>query len=215
MALQHRAARQRGGPYGQIEYTAPAARGGSAYDWVSIMGTRMTRNLLPLMVLAAVPLAAVVGCSHGKSPTTSAASPASTTPPAKAAAAARTAPATAAVAPAHVDMVLLAGAAFDGCKAPTAPPDPPDGHVATRAQMLSSHKLTADFNTATNQYLSCLNQASNTFDRQYGRLLPISTVRQIVDLHDSIHNKAVDADKAVADKFNAQLRIYKARGGAT
>lgn len=198
------------------------------------MGTGMKRRLLALTLLSAVPLAAIVGCSHGKAPTTSAAPSASTPPPVARAPAASTAPATAAVAPsatpgaagagataaagngapARADLVLLAGTAFDGCKAPSAPPDPPDGHVATRAQMLASHKLTADFNTATNVYLACLDQASNNFNRQYGRLLPISSVRDIVNMHDRIHNKAIDADQAVANKFNAQLRIYKARGGA-
>ncbi|HEX4052547.1 MAG TPA: hypothetical protein VHY19_16885 [Steroidobacteraceae bacterium] len=196
----------------------------------------MKRLFLLWMMVVCVPLTALVGCSHGKAPTTSAAPPVSAAPtaPTPAATAAAAAPAAAPAAtpaasgagpaaaagannavPARADLVLLAGAAFDGCKAPSAPPDPPDGNVATRAQMLNSHKLTADFNSATNDYLGCLDQAAQTFRRQYGPVLPPSGLRQVLGLHDSIHNTAVDADKKVADKFNTQLRLYKARGGAS
>jgi hypothetical protein len=201
------------------------------------MLTKMKKRYWLLMV-AAMPGAVLVGCSHGKAPAAASApapppsAPSSSTPPGSAttagsassaaagsAATGGTGPAAAANAtngvPARADLVLLAGAAFDGCKSPSAPPDPPDGHVATRAQMLSSHKLTADFNSATSGYLACLDQAANNFTRQYGSILAPAGARQVLSLHDSIHNKAIDADQAVADKFNNQLRVYKARGGAT
>lgn len=196
----------------------------------------MKRALLLLTVMAVVPGMALVGCSRGKAPTARATAPAKAAPSPTVAtptvAAAPSAPATSSAiapaaasgaaassatdngAPAHADLVLLAGAAFDGCKVPTPPVDPPDGHVATQAQMLNSHKLTSDFNSATDAYLACLDHAADTFNRQYGRIMPLSGVRQVVDLRNRIHNQAVEADQAVANKFNVQLRIYKTRAGA-
>jgi len=192
-----------------------------------------TKGRLLLLMVVSVSGAALVGCSPGKAPSAKAPSAAAGATPGPAAAAAApansgapaAAPTTPAsggaadvagadkAAPAQPDLVLLAGAAFDGCKAPAAPPDPPDGHVATQAQMLSSHKLTADFNSATNGYLACLDLAAKNFNGQYGRILSPAGVRQVVDLQDRIHNKAVDADQAVANRFNLQLRAFKARGG--
>lgn len=113
------------------------------------------------------------------------------------------------------DLVLLAGAALDGCKAPTPPADPPDGAVATRAQMTASHVLTAGFDGATNAYIACIDGAAADFNRQYGPLLSPSALREVRDMQTRSHNAAVDVDDAVADRFNRQLRIYKARGGAS
>jgi hypothetical protein len=162
-------------------------------------------------VLAAAFMAlALLGCSHHKAP---APTPA---PSANAGAAAQpgvAGPASGAAVPAHPDLVMLAGTVFDGCKAPTSPTDPPDGAVATRAQMIAAHTLTANFNTATNFYLACLDTAARNFNQQYGRALTVSALRDVVAMHDRVHNAAVDADTAVANKFNLQLRTYKARGG--
>jgi hypothetical protein len=187
-----------------------------------------------LVLVGSLGAAALVACSHGKPPAPSAsnassASSATTAPsaaasaptaPGPAAPAAPVASGAAAAAPASApptrpDLVLLAGAAFDACPAPTQPPAPPDGQVATREQMLVSHKLTADFNSETNDYLACLDKAQTTFDRQYGALLQLAGLRDVANLHNRIHNQAVDADHGVADKFNQQLRAYKARGGTS
>ncbi len=111
------------------------------------------------------------------------------------------------------DLIVLAGSAFDGCTSPKRPADPPDGTTATHAQMLASDTQTQAFNTATNVYLACLDKAARDFDGQYGAVLNADGLRQIEAMHTRIHNAAVDTDQAVADRFNKQLRIYKARGG--
>lgn len=186
----------------------------------------MSRKLLLLTMLGLAGAAALPGCSHRKPPTPTAPAAANTSAAtAPAAGNAATAPGAPAAAqpgsaqaeggvPAHPDLVLLAGAAFDGCAAPTQPPPPPDGRVATEAQMLVAHRQTAQFNSATNVYLACLDKAEETFDRQYGQLLQLNGLQNVASLENRIHNKALDVDHAVADKFNQQLRIFKARGAA-
>lgn len=129
--------------------------------------------------------------------------------------AAPSAPAPDVVQPGHPDLIVLAGTEFDGCMPPKQPADPPDGATATRAQMLASHALSQGFDTATNTYLACLDQAERNFDRQYGRGLTVDALREVEAMHTRIHNAAVDVDQTVANKFNQQLRTYKVRGGAT
>jgi hypothetical protein len=81
--------------------------------------------------------------------------------------------------------------------------------------MIASDTQTQAFNTATNAYLACLDKAASDFDRQYGRILNGNGLREVEAMHTRIHNAAVDSDQAVADKFNQQLRVYKARGGTS
>ncbi len=125
------------------------------------------------------------------------------------------APTPAVIPQAHADLILLAGAELDDCTPPKRPSDPADGATATRAQMVASDAQAQAFNTATNAYLACLDQAANNFNRQYGAVLNANGLKQVQAIHDRIYNAAVDLDHAMADKFNQQLRIYKARGGTS
>lgn len=117
--------------------------------------------------------------------------------------------------PAHPDPIVMAGSAFAGCAAPKQPAAPPNGATATRAQMIASDTQTRAFDAATNAYLACLDRAASDFARQYGAILNVRGLQQVDAMHTRIHNAAVDTDQAVADKFNRQLRIYKARAGTT
>lgn len=123
------------------------------------------------------------------------------------------APATSAVVqPARTDLIVMAGTELDDCTAPKRPSDPPDGASATHAQMAASDAQAQAFNTATNAYLACLDQAASSFSHQYGAVLNANGLREVEAIRNRIHNKAVDVDRAVADKFNQQLRIYQVRG---
>jgi hypothetical protein len=173
--------------------------------------------------------ATLLACSHAKAPAAAAGSAASAPATAadtgagatSSAGAAPAAPATSAVpqgaagaaGPGHPDVILLAGTALAACVRPTPPPDAPDGKVATRAQMIAAHAQTSSYNAATNTYIACLDAAQVEFERQYGAILADAGQRDITLMHNRMHNAAIDADHAVADKFNQQLRVYKARGG--
>jgi hypothetical protein len=173
--------------------------------------------------------ATLLACSHARAPVATAGSAASAPAAAagtgagatSSAGAAPVAPDTSAApqgsagaaAPAHPDVILLAGTALAACVRPMPPPTAPDGKVATRAQMIAAHQKTADFNAATNTYIACLDAAQVEFERQYGLVLADAGRRDITVMNNRMHNAAIDADHLVADKFNQQLRIYKARGG--
>jgi hypothetical protein len=118
-----------------------------------------------------------------------------------------------AAAPAHPDVILLAGTALAACVLPPPPPAAPDGNVATRAQMIAAHGQTANYNAATNTYIACLDAAQLQFERQYGAVLANAGLHDITVMSNRMHNAAIDADQRVADQFNQQLRLYKARGG--
>ena len=140
--------------------------------------------------------------------------PGAATSPAPAATATATAGAGAATSAPHPDLIVEAGAAFDSCSAPAAPGAPPDGATATRRQMLAGQASAKAFDAATAAYSGCLNSAGSNFSRQYGQLLNATGLRQVDALHSKINNSAVDTDQTFADKFNQQLRIFKARHGS-
>jgi hypothetical protein len=118
-------------------------------------------------------------------------------------------------APGHPDLVFLADSVFDACVAPTRPANAPDGATATLMQMQASQAATKAFDAATDAYQKCLSTAAETFLRQYGRGMSQANLQTVDALHTRINNAAVDADQSVADRFNQQLRIFKARSGSS
>lgn len=120
--------------------------------------------------------------------------------------------------PIHVASALAALAAlavspvFADCTAPTPPSEIPDGSKATLQEMLATKKQVDAFNSATNAYLDCLKSeheaalaadGPNPSDDQKAKLDKIETEK---------HNAAVDRLQSVADRFNEQIRAFKAKG---
>jgi hypothetical protein len=76
--------------------------------------------------------------------------------------------------------------------------------------MLAAHSKIQAFDAATARYDDCLKQAMSSFKSQYAGTAPAEVMKKLEALQVDLNNQSVDRDKAVADDFNEQLRIFKA-----
>ena len=86
------------------------------------------------------------------------------------------------------------------CRLPPAPNKIPDGMTSTADEMWAAMETLKNYNTDVINYNKCLD-----FEVRQNRLTSAE--------RDQRHNAAVDALKALADKFNEQVRLFKAKGG--
>ena len=104
---------------------------------------------------------------------------------------------------------LGAGPAFAACTYPKAPESIPDGSTSTLEQMLAGQRAVKAFDAAITEYQTCLEGEHNAAlaanpqltDEQKAERMKILAQKQ---------NAAVDEAQSVADRFNEQLRAYKA-----
>ncbi len=105
--------------------------------------------------------------------------------------------------------LAASGTAQATCIYPRAPEKLPDGATATYDQMATAQKAVQQFNEDINAYNSCLDleteaaEKSGTYDENRLQELRAIQVKK--------NNAAVDEVQAIADRFNEQLRIFKAR----
>jgi hypothetical protein len=104
---------------------------------------------------------------------------------------------------------LAAASAQATCIYPRAPEQILDGKTATYEEMVAGQKSVQQFNEDVTAYNACLDmemlslEQSGQFDAN--RLLELRAMQA------KKNNAAVDEVQAVADQFNEQLRIFKAR----
>jgi len=113
----------------------------------------------------------------------------------------------------RLTLALLAlaasGAAQAACIYPRSPERLPDGATATYEEMVAAQKVVKQFNEDINAYNACLDlemttlEQSGTYDEN--RLAELRAMQA------KKNNAAVDEVQSVADRFNEQLRIFKAR----
>ncbi|MFI4914436.1 MAG: hypothetical protein ACHQAR_04520 [Steroidobacterales bacterium] len=77
--------------------------------------------------------------------------------------------------------------------------------------MLAAQKAVKTYDAANTAYLGCLDSAADRLIRQYRGVSSQSDLNAVSALDNQIHNAAVDRDQALANSFNQQLRIFKAR----
>jgi hypothetical protein len=105
----------------------------------------------------------------------------------------------------------LAPSAYADCTYPQAPSHLPDGNTATLAQMLAAQKVVQSYNEQMTAYLSCIKLERDSRVAQSGDKLTKQQKQELEAIEIQKNNAAVDQLHSVADQFNAQIRIFKAR----
>ncbi len=105
----------------------------------------------------------------------------------------------------------LAPPAYADCSYPQAPSHLPDGNTATLAEMLAAQKVVQSYNEEMTAYLSCIKLERDSRVAQSGDKLTKQQKQELEAIEIQKNNAAVDQLHSVADQFNAQIRIFKAR----
>ena len=105
----------------------------------------------------------------------------------------------------------LAPAAYADCSYPPAPTHLPDGSTATLADMLAAQKVVQSYNEQMTAYLSCIKLERDSRVAQAGDKLTKQQKQELEAIEIQKNNAAVDQLHSVADQFNAQVKIFKAR----
>ena len=106
---------------------------------------------------------------------------------------------------------LVLSPAYAGCVYPHAPSHIPDGSVATMAQMLAAQKTVQNYNNQMNSYLACIKSAQDKAIAQAATKLTKKQIAEMEQIEVQKNNAAVDQLQTVANKFNAQVKIYMAK----
>ena len=103
--------------------------------------------------------------------------------------------------------LAAAGSADAACIYPRAPDRLPDGSTATYEEMVAGQKAVQQFNEDINSYNACLEMVNLEKSGSYDE----NRLTELRAMQAKKNNAAVDEVQAVADRFNEQLRIFKAR----
>ena len=110
-------------------------------------------------------------------------------------------------------MVLAATAApvFAECPYPQAPTKIPDGATATLEDMVAGQKAVNAYQKAIIDYTACIDKELDDALAKGGDKLKPEQKTDMQRVEAQKHNAAVDQLQAIADRFNEQVKVYKAR----
>ncbi len=111
---------------------------------------------------------------------------------------------------APVDLVDAASVALEACARPTAPALP-NGAMASLQEMTAARAAFQAYDTATNAYVHCVDATTERIARQYAAVASQDELRSLKEFGLGAHDTAIDQEQAVADQFNAQVRLYKSK----
>jgi hypothetical protein len=102
-------------------------------------------------------------------------------------------------------------AAYADCPYPQAPTKIPDGATATLEEMVAGQKAVGAYQKAINDYTACIDKELDDAIAKGGDKLKPEQKQDMQRVEAQKHNAAVDQLQAIADRFNEQVKVYKAR----
>ena len=102
-------------------------------------------------------------------------------------------------------------AAYADCPYPQAPTKIPDGATATLDDMVAGQKAVNAYQKAINDYTACIDKELDDAIAKGGDKLKPAQKADMQRVEAQKHNAAVDQLQAIADRFNEQVKVYKAR----
>ncbi len=107
--------------------------------------------------------------------------------------------------PVSVLALLCAGPVLADCAVPDNNVQIPDGTTATRSEMIAAQKAVQAYDGAVKQYTDCLQQ------EQQAKLDAGGDKVKLQKQYAELNNAQVEKVQQLADKFNAELKAYKAK----
>ncbi|HEV7606472.1 MAG TPA: hypothetical protein VGO61_04010 [Steroidobacteraceae bacterium] len=105
---------------------------------------------------------------------------------------------------------LAAAQANAACDYPVAPGKFPDGTVATLAEMKTAKSSVEKYNADMDAYITCINAEYEAKVGAESKLTP-QRKAEMEKVQAQKQNAAVEEVTAVTERFNEQLRAYKAK----
>ena len=106
---------------------------------------------------------------------------------------------------------VFAAPALADCPYPAAPTSIPDGRTATLEEMVAGQKAVKAYDLAVKNYVSCIDAELDAAIVKAGDSLKPQQKKDMQNVEAQKHNAAIDQEQAIADRFNEQVKAYKAR----
>ena len=109
----------------------------------------------------------------------------------------------------------VAAPVFANCDAPANAVIVPDGASATKEAMVAAQHAVKDYNAAVATFSECLKAEQDAKIAAGGDTLKDADKQKIAADYVARQNAEVDKLQKIADKFNVELRAYKAKNAPT
>ena len=116
--------------------------------------------------------------------------------------------------PLSLTAALFAGQALAECATPTNTVSVPNGSKASKEEMIAAQKAVKAFDVDVKSYIECLKKDQDAEIAAGGDKMTDDQKAKVAGRYVDKQNNQVDKLQKVADKFNAELKAYKAKNPA-